>query len=469
MTVPVTTVHTTGQRISSAEWDRTIALIKNGILEYPSGMTSNLQNQIGMEELTPGLRDFLSALVANVAGFTKDPFVADGTQYQFRIRDIPSAGSELVYRNGDLLDGADYVFEELDLGSGLLPYLVLEEVPLYGDKIVVIYRSSNTLNAGVIGSYHVHHNDISAVFSSNTNSLTMLGKRMDSPTGVREFFTVRVDSMSVPTGTSVVNSIPTSERDWPDAVQCGDYIWAIGDAGTGLNTITKVHVDTLASTGYTLTTDAAATITAIATDNAYVYAFMKHSTYTYPNSFIKVTQNGVVSGLIYSGLTVTGDVSVCVGNNGYLYASFADASVKQVRKYDVSPTNGFQKAFQLMNNAAIPSAVTPTMVYPVDTYIYVISAEGFLHRISTTDTVTLLQDYTFVPSNIYYDGANLWISSDDVLYKCDKLGNILQNLEPAGNQNIQVMRGAYAFLWTTYIDETSNTNLTKLYPGLPNI
>ena len=448
------TTHTTGQVNSAAEFDRTIALINNGVSIFPSGLTANLKDQVGMEQLTPGLRTFIASLATNVAGFSRLNASGDGSEDSFLLASIPSAGSELVYLGNYLVDTADYSIQLI----GNLPYLVFITPPLLGDEIVMVYRSTQYLNATSIGSFYAFHNDISAIFDS-TDGLTMLGKRTSAPTGVREVFRININDMSLTGDTPVVvDSISTAERDYPDAIKCGNFVWAIGDSSTGLNKVTKIDVDTLASTGYTLTADTAATISALTTDNTYVYAFMKHSTSIYPNSFIKVAQDGTVSGLIYSGLTVTGGVSTCIGDDGYLYASFDHSSVKQVRRYDISPTGGFAKAFTF--------TVAPTMICNVDSYIHILAGANLYRLDTSTDVVVLLKTFGSTLDFIHYDGTSLWISSGEILYKCDELGNILQTLSPEPGQNIKTIAFLSAYLWTTYADESGNLNTTKLFAGL---
>ena len=455
------TVHVPGQNISSADADRTIALLKNSAMQYPSGTAASLEEQIGMEQLTPGLQNVFTTMAANLAGFSRFNATGDGVTYQFLLPSNFTTGTEIVYKNGSVLGQGDYTQEEI---AGLF-YLVFEEIPLFGDDIIMLYRTSQTASASVIGSFHIHHNDISSLIDGN-NTFLVLGQRMDAPTGEREVYGINASNLSaLPYSPVDVDSIPTAERDWPDMVKCGGFVWAIGGS-SGYNTVTKIDISTMGATEYSLTTDTAATITCLATDNSYIYGFMEHGTYTYPNSFIKVAQDGTVSGLIYSGLTATGKVTTCVSGNGYLYASFDDASVKQVRKFDTSPANGLKKVFSVSAGDFLD---TPTMIHPVDTYIYLIDGTH-LHRISTiSDTVTLLQTYGFTPEKMYYDGAILWISSGDTLYKCDKNGGILQTIVPSIGQNIQYMRNAFGFLWLTYQDELTNYNITKLYPGLANI
>ena len=319
-------------------------------------------------------------------------------------------------------------------------------------------------NYGGLGSYDVDHTDISSM-AEGASTIVLLGK--DAASGIREVFAIdAITQVLTATTPVVVDSIPTIKRDYPDMIKCGDYVWAIGASGADTNMVTKIHVDTLAATGFEATADTAAVVTAVATDNSYIYAFVKEGTYMYPNTFVKMAQNGSRVGLIYSGLATTGAVSVCVSSNGYLYASFDDATVKQVRKYDTSPVNGLQKTFSV---AAGDFLDTPTFVCPVDEYVYVLNGL-YLHRIScTADTSTLVHTYAFAPDRLYYDGVVLWVAAGDKLYKCDKLGNIIQTLTPVTGQDIQAIRKTFAFLFTTYVDEASTDDITKMYPGLPVI
>ena len=381
MTIPI---HTTGQVISATGVDRTIALFRNSILQFPSGTASSLEGQVGAGQLTTELQDVLVALIGNSGG---------------------------------------------------------------------------------LGSYSISHNDISAI-AEGPSTIVMLGRQeaaTGAATGIREVFAVDAITLA-PVGTPViVDSISTSERDYPDMIKCGNYVWAIG-ATTGLNKVTKINVDTLASTGFTLGVDTAATVIAVATDNSYIYAFTKHSTMYYPNSFIKVAQDGTAVGMIYSGLATTGKVRLCVSNNGYLYASFDDSSVKQVRKYDTSPLNGLKEIWSVAGGDFLD---TPTMMCAVDSYVYVLNGL-YLHRLSTvTDETELIHTYTTAPDRIYYDGTTLWVAMDDELYKCSKLGDILQTTIPSTGQNIQAIRKSFGFLWNTFVSETTSENIVKSYPGLP--
>jgi len=432
--------HEKYQTIYEADWDRTILLIRQGIILTPTGVRTALGGDIQISDLSPELQALLSPVPFD------DKFVGDGIANTFVLSAAPLIDSARIYLNGVLLEPvAEYSLSGTDL--------VFVDTPDSGDKIRAIYNSGQVLtpSPSVLGSFTLSHKNILETISNNTNLFTYGVNKISSMMEVAKYRPG--DLAQISSAIDVSSGSPDLSR----MAFNGGFLWAIG-AASGTNIIQKIDPTGMTSTDIAVTADAAATVTSLATDGTYVYAFIEGGTFS-PNSIARIDVAGVSTEIIVTGLVTVGTIDMVISLAGDLYVMMSANA--QVRKYDVT-TGNLLTTHQFTD---------PIKIVQVDDKILVLEGStSKLHEISALDFVTEVVTFPFTPTNIAYDANDLWVSSSDIIRKVNLTGTILHTITPLSGLNIQGVAKGNGMIWTTYSNDTNVTpNISKIYPGLPEV
>lgn len=426
--------------VFEADWDRIIFLIRQGIILTPAGVRTALGGNIQIEDLSPELQALLSPVP-----FT-DRFVGDGATDTFVLSAPPLIDSAQISLNGVLQEPvAEYSLSGTDL--------IFVDTPGQGDKITAIYNSGQVLTPApsVLGSFVLSHKNSLETISNNTNIFTYGVNKSSSVLEVAKYRPG--DLAQVGPAVDVSSGSPDLSR----MVFNGGFLWAIG-AASGTNIIQKIDPAGMTATDIAVTTDIAATVTSLATDGVYVYAFIEGGTFS-PNSIARIDVAGVSTEIIVTGLITVDTIDMVISLAGELYVMMSANA--QVRKYDVV-TGNLLKTHQFTD---------PIRIIRADDKIFVLEGSNSkLQEISATDIVTEIVTFVFTPTNIAYDGNDLWVSSADVIRKVDKTGTIMHIITPVTGLTIQGVARGNGMIWTTYSNDTDvTTNISKIYPGLPGV
>lgn len=417
--------------IRSTDINRILQLIKNGLLTVPSGTIAQLSGKIQFSNLSPELQSTLNSLLVMVNPVT-NVFTGVLGQQTYTMSTIPITSSVEAYINGAAqipstafsISGSDITFAQ--------PIAAL-------DKIMVKFNTENALSLSTFASFSLPDQYIRCMIASALDTFFAYGENKITGLGqvgkFRQIDSTLLASFDVGSGNPDHNIM----------VRVGGYLWAIGGTtGLGTNVVTRIDENTLTSTPIAVTTDTGVNISSLATDGTtYIYALMEGGTMITANSIAKLTVGGSAVGVIATGVATTGNTSFVLSSNGFLYVAFDDPTVSQVRKIDPVPINGIKKIFDFDD--------PPNQLLPIGTDIYVLSGTK-LYKISAIhDTLTLLKDYAiFTPSQLVFDGVNLWIAYNDTLLRCDLSGNIIDTVVPQSGTNILSLMSALGFIWTGY-------------------
>lgn len=445
------TTHPPFTLLTGEDYDRTVALLRNGLLPNNSGILALLEESLSLQELNPELQ-------AALTGFARMPvvresFVADGITAIFATAAIPLPEPEQVFLNGVLQRaGTDYT-----LSGTTLTFLA---TPSAGDLVDIVYTQAGAIVPIVLTHYTLPYKDITDMIAGPGGEMILRGtNKIGLIEEISVFRSVDVVQLIPPITVNAAVNVDSGIPDRSSMVRAGGFVWAIG-ASSGTNRVSRINETTLAFTVIDVTTDTAAMISSMESDGAFVYAFMKGGTFIAPNTTAKLDFTGAPVGVIGSGLTVTGATDLEVSTTGFLYAAFADPSVKEVRKFDVAPPGTLLETHVFVE--------APVHLLALDDKILVTHGTK-LSRIDTTDdTVILLQDYGFAVSVLSTDGIDLWIATGDTLHKTDPEGNILHTLVPQAGKVINAVLSAFGAVWVSYQGD-STINLTRVWPGIPGV
>jgi hypothetical protein len=462
-------VHAKGETIRSSDIDRSFELLRQSIELSPTVIARYLSGQITFANLSPEIRNYLNSLSVSISPLSQNWVGASGQFNDFLLNSTPISGSAIVLLNGLEQDGGDYV---LQVGAGTSIHF-FNDVDV-GDKVSVHYRSSNTVTPAIFANFGINHYDVIQMLPL-VNDMFVYGnsKGVGNPLEVAKYRVLDMAQVIPPITTRAAVDVTGAEPDFPPMVLVGGTeVWAAGFFdGTGpvgggwSNRVSRFAVGDLDITPpsgfFEVTTDTAAEISDLVSDGTFVYAFMQGGTFIAPNHIAKVQISPTSTvGVINSGLTITGDTDMLLSNNGWLYVAFQDPTVFQVRKYDTSPANGIKAIHQFTSK--------PAKILAVDTNVYVLEGNNLQRIDDINDEVDTLQIFGFVGSTMDFDGVDLWITSGDTLYKCNKDGDILQTIVPLSGQDIKQIKSAFGFIWVAYEGNTS-INITKVFPGLPGV
>lgn len=460
-------VHTPGQSIRSADWDRNLQLIREGILIPPSALQGILDGSIQLEDLEPGLQALILRSISSMNQVSQS-FVGDGLTTTFVLTSAPFGGTERVYLNGQRMSGggSDYTLSGLNVN--------FTSAPFFGDIIAVDYTTgSATIDLTLLGSIVIIDRQIftmlptlepivQQVFVYGTNKTSGFLE-------VSKFDVVKLDQIGPSVG--VPGGLPDRVALVMTTNGGNIYLWAVGGAAN--HEITKIDAATMIGTAIPMG-DVNTDVTSIATDGGFVYAFMKGGVTLQANSVQKI--NAItdlpvaVIGPGAPGITTTGSVDTAISLAGALYVSYSNVNGSgsgEVRKFDVS-TGALLKRFTASSFGE--AAIRPMRIIPVLDAIFVLDElTQKLYRLSATDGVTTVATFSFVPTNVMFDQNDLWVSEADNLYKVDLAGTILNSITPQAGQDVRDIMSGFGIIWTTYANDLVSTqpNITKIFPGLP--
>ena len=114
---------------------------------------------------------------------------------------------------------------------------------------------------------------------------------------------------------------------------------------------------------------------------------------------------------------------------------------------------------------------TPIKIIAVADKMYVIdSATNKMWEIPTTGDAVDVVTFASTPTDISYDGADLWVSFGEDLLKIKRDGTTLATFSPVvSGQTIQDVAYGIGQIWTTYSNDSGAENITKIDPGLPGV
>jgi len=434
--------HKPYELIKAADIDRILALIQNGIFQSPSAIRALLTGQISIFDLDPTLQAFLS-----VVPFESNA-IGDGVTTTFILTAIPTSGTDEVFINGILQqNGSDYTITGTNA--------IFVSAPLLGDIVIIKYKSAQALIVFVVNSLDIPYKNIINTQYSLTHIFIYGINETTSDIEVAKFDPLSFTQVgpAVNVNASLISNNVTT--------QAGGYLWATGAAGLitdPKHQITRIDPSTMASTIFPATVDTSATVASITTDGGFVYAFLAGGTLV-PNSIAKINMAGSPVGAIPSGFAPgpIGTIDMAINTAGFLFVAYTING--QIRRYDTT----------LGTVLNIYTFTNPIRILPVNDKIYVLDGTtNTLSSISATNVVTDIITFTFTPTDMMFDGADLWVSTGDVLRKMDKNGTISSTITPATGQTIRDITSGLGFVWTTYSNDTNaGPNITKIFPGLP--
>lgn len=454
--------HTPGEVISSADLDRQLLLIKQGVLLQQSGIRLTVKDQIKLTELSPGLA--AAILQAIALGVTStDEFVGDDTEDTFNLTSIPMTNTLQVFVAGILQhNGVDYTVSSLQV--------IFAMPPILDAWIYCNYRPISGPVISQLGSFILNHEDILeiATIQANSNIVVYGTNKETDALNVAIYDPISLTQLS--SDINVDGATPQNLRLVYNTVNTVPYIWAIGSASSAQN-ITKINAITYDTTIITVTADVSATISSLTTDGVAIYAFIKGGI-TSPNAVAKINAStNVIEGFAAATLvSSTGDVDMIVGSDGYLYVSLSDVSgtaAGQVRKYDLG--TGAETIFDFSEDVDPIPAHSIRVVAAPSSVLVLDDDRQKVYNIAINEEVTELIELDYVPTNIQVYGSDIWISSGSTLYKYNSVGTLIGSVTPS-TKTIQYVSGDNTCtLWVAYSDDTgvNDPNITKIYPGLP--
>ena len=428
------------QTINSADINRALLLIRQGITLTPTGIRIGLGGSIKLEDLSPELQAILNPVS------TEEIFVGDGIATVFTLASTPIEGTLRVHLNGIL---SEPIVEHGVTGD----QLTFVNLPGLGDKINVFYKSSDVLisSPSILGNFTLSHKNMLETISDFQNVYTYGANKSGGAIEV-----VKFNSGTLVQSGSAIN-VSSGVPDLGAMVFNGGFLWAIGGAA-GTNIIQKINVTAMTASDITVTADTGATVTALATNGTYVYAFVEGGTFD-PNSVIQIDVAGTAVSVVSTNLVTVGAVQMVISLAGDLYVLMP--GMNQVRKYDV--TTG--------NLLTTHTFIDPINIVQAGAEIFVLEGSTKkLHSISALDVVTATVTFAFTPSDIEYDGTELWVSSGDTLRKVLVNGTILHSIVPESGLTIRKVIKGNGSIWVVFSDDADlGTNIVKIYPGLPGI
>ena len=145
--------HVAGETISSADIDRHLTLVEQGVLLQQSGIKLSLKDQITINELEPDLRAAILQALLSSHALLSENFTGDGITTVFVLSAAPTIGAEAIHLNGMLQkNGVDYTISGVNL--------TFLNIPDIGDWISVVYASSSGPTVVHLGNFILNHRNI---------------------------------------------------------------------------------------------------------------------------------------------------------------------------------------------------------------------------------------------------------------------------------------------------------------------
>lgn len=452
--------HDDFQNINPQELDRIHLLLTELMFTAPSVVKRIMTGRIDRTMLAPELLLFFATTL------TVDTIVVpiDGTGQIFAISDEPLFNTTLVFLNGqEQASGTDYVISGTSI---TFPRLLLT-----GDRIKVRYQSQLAADTRIVGNFDIPYQNIFQVGNFN-NFLFTYG---DDKGGPNDKKFAKIDPITFTQAGSAIN-VESGLPDNSAIVNVGGKFWVIGSPSTAINNrVIQVNPDTMAIENdleIVPSTDTTAVIAALATDGlTFFYAYIKGGVIA-PHQIAKLDPNGVplIPGTIVTGLSPStiGSVDMSVSSSGHLFVLFSsiNSGDGEIRKYD--PGDG--SLLQTYNLETL-IATNPTKIIPVEDKMYVIDpTTNKLWEIPNTGDPVAIVTFGSTPTDIAYDGADLWIAFGTDIVKMKRDGTTLATFSPiVAGQTIQNIAHGIGHIWTTYLNDTGVDNITKINKGLPGV
>jgi len=434
--------HQPFETIHSADIDRWLLLIQNGIVLGSTGIRTAIHGHISYSDLSPELQALFAVTQK------EDRFVGDGVNDTFPLTTPPISTTLTAFLNGQFLDfTTDYTVS----GSNI----ILAHVPDFGDIVTIRYGTSAALELTKMGSFVLPDMNILEMNTDNFNLFTYGTNKILVTKEVNKFRPIDLLPLNVPVDVSSGQPFKSA------TVMADGWLWAVG-ATAGTNNITRIDPNDMSSTVIPVSADPLMFLRSITADPLNVYAFIHGGVPIY-NVIARIPPSGPISTVINVGTlpAVITNTDIALNSAGFLFLCLTDLGV--VRKYDVG-TGALLKTFTYTH---------PVRIIAMNSDIYVLDdVTNKLHKISAADVPSTVTTFLMTPSNMYFDGNDLWVSYADRLRKLDNInGLLLQEIYPEAGFNIQGIGGAIGSIWTSYSNDSGVTdpNITRLFPGLPGI
>jgi hypothetical protein len=469
MTHPLS--YSPGQLIRSADVNRSFELLRNAIDVDSAALLDLLEGRLNLEDLTPALQ---ALVLKNLVAF--DPleqhFTGDGSTTVFTLSSIPSAGSLTVFLNGQLLtSGVDYTVSGVSLTFAAAPFT--------GDDVTARFTVVQATTAIIVlGGFQLPYEQViqtlptlepivQQFFSWGTNKTSGFKEVAKfEAVGLSQLGAAVLVDGGLPDATAIVMTTSAGQN----------FLWAIGAPAGGTHRVVKVDVSTMLAAATVAMNDPTTVVTSLATDNGFVYAFMKGGSTLQANSvqkFDAVTNLPVaVIGPGTPGITTTGFVDTVISQAGALYVSYSDVNgggSGEVRKFDAT-TGALLERFVAADFGA--ATIRPIRLVRVMDNVHVLDdLNQKIYKLSALDVVTTVATLSFVPTDLTFDASDLWVSSADTLYKVDLAGSVLDSAVPQAGRNIQDVMSGLGLIWTSFSNDTNpaDQNVVKIFPGLPGV
>lgn len=446
--------------ISPTELDRIHTLLSELMFTAPSVIQRLMQGRIDRTMLTPDLLlSFATALNVDVITVP-----IDGSSQIFALSDEPLFNTALVFYNGqDQFSGDDYSIA----GTSITFNRFLHT----GDKIKVRYQASLATATQILGSFSLPYQNIFQVESFGSFLYTY----GDDKTGPNDKKFAKIDPITFTQSGSAIN-VESGLPDNSAVIKLGGKFWAIGSPSTAINNrVIQVNPETMVIENdleIVPSTDTTAVIAALATDGfTFFYAYIKGGV-TAPHQIAKLDPTGVpiIPGTIVTGLSPSslGPIDMVVSSSGHLFVLFSsiDGGDGEIRKYD--PGDGSLIQTYILETMV---ATNPTKIISVEDKMYVIDpATNKMWEIPNTGNPSEIVTFGSTPTDIAYDGNDLWVAFGTDLVKMKKDATTLTTFNPVvTSQTIQDVSHGIGHIWTTYLNDTGINNITKIFPGLPEV
>ncbi len=438
--------------LNPTEIDLHHKLLAELLLTPSSAVKNKLLGQIDRTLLAPELLLAFSTIIVI------DPFTApaDGTGQVFALSGTPLPTTTLVFVNGQKQRSST----DFTLAGASITFVRDLRI---GDSIDVRYHAAQATATVVLGTFTLPYQNVFQVEGLN-GFLYTYGD--DKITPFDKTF-AKIDPISFAQSGPAIN-VESGLPDNSAIVNVAGKLWVIGSPSTAINNrviqVDPVTMTVLNDLEIVPSTDTTAVIAALATDGAaFFYAYIKGGVVA-PHQIAKLDPNGtpLIPGTILTGLSPSsiGSIDMEVSQSGHLFLLFSslNGGDGEVRKFDTGDGSLV---------STFTEFTTPIKIIRVEDKMYVIdSATNKLWSIPSTGVPTDLVTFLATPTDIEFDGSDIWVSFGQDLVKMKKDGSTLTSISPVvAGLTIQDVSFTIGHIWTTYSNDTTD-NMTKIFPGL---
>lgn len=438
--------------LNPTEIDLHHKLLAELLLTPSSAIKNKLLGQIDRTFLAPELLLAFSTIIVT------DIFTApaDGTGQIFALSGTPLTSTVLVFVNGQKQKSST----DFSISNSSITFMRDLRI---GDDISVRYHAAQTTATVVLGSFTLPYQNIFQVEGFN-NFLYTYGDDKITPFD-KKF--AKIDPISFAQSGPAIN-VESGLPDNSAVVNVAGKFWAIGSPSTAINNrVIQVDPTTMVVLNdleIVPSTDTTAVIAALATDGTtFFYAYIKGGVVA-PHQIAKLDPDGIplIPGTILTGLSPSsiGSIDMEVSQSGHLFLLFSslDGGDGEVRKFDTGDGSLV---------STFTEFTTPIKIIRVEDKMYVIdSATKKLWSIPLTGVPTDLVTFVATPTDIEFDGNDIWVSFGQDVIKMKKDGSTLTSISPVvSGLTIQDVSFTIGHIWITYSNDTDD-NMSKIFPGL---